>query len=135
MLLCESSAHSHIRICLEQISSTAFSTRHPYISASLYSLWIRDTKGKEASLSSAFSSFRNRSNGVSSLGGCMYWVRSMPATMTAVTRAALAARVVVVVTLEVAPGEEFVEPDGEFAHVDAAAAARGAVMVLRDNRL
>ena len=60
----------------------------------------------------------------------MYWVRSMPATTTAATRAAEAARVVVVVPLEIASGEEFVEPDEESVHLVAAATSRGAVRFL-----
>jgi hypothetical protein len=61
----------------------------------------------------------------------MYWVRSMPETTTVVTPAALATRVVVV-TLEITPRVQFVELDGELAHIDAAATSRGDLTVLTD---
>jgi hypothetical protein len=55
----------------------------------------------------------------------------MPETTTTVTPAAFATRVVVV-TLEVTPRVQFVELDGELAHIDAAATSRGDLTVLTD---
>lgn len=65
----------------------------------------------------------------------MYWVRSMPATMTAGAWAALATGAVLAVTLEIASGEPLVESDEELAHIVAAATSGEAVRALRDDRL
>jgi hypothetical protein len=55
----------------------------------------------------------------------------MPETTTAVAPAAFAAGVVVV-TLEVTTWVQFVELDGELAHIDAAATSSGDLTVLTD---